>query len=329
MPAINWLTAANWGQQTVATRKVFISYNHADREEVEQVEMVLKNNGISVWRDQKSIYAGEKWPKVLGEAISANDVVLLVWSKRAATSEFVELEWCIAIALKKKIIPYRLDQTPLPSSLKAIHAIDADKSGSTDQILQSLQTRFSDADTGRATAVITALDDIPEMEPKKIVGTAKAILAQHRWMVEGDVYQASGDIHIHHAPPDPPDSLVGKWQTWVAVTVGVLTAIGLLLDLPQKMEDLFNRDDTPRVVVQPLSGSIRDQSNDPLPGVKISLPKFDLQTTSNQLGYFHFEVEAAKQVQVELMAQKDGYKIHEQYATLGNTGLSFTMRKKE
>ena len=87
----------------MGTRTVFISYNQTDRKEAERVETVLESNGISTWRDQNSIYAGEKWPKLLGESIAANDVVLLVWSKHAAASEFVELEWCIDIALKKKI----------------------------------------------------------------------------------------------------------------------------------------------------------------------------------------------------------------------------------
>jgi hypothetical protein len=35
------------------------------------------------------------------------------------------------------------------------------------------------------------------------------------------------------------------------------------------------------------------------------------------------------QAQVELLAQKDGYQTSEQYATLGNIQLSFTLRKQK
>lgn len=309
----------------MATKKVFISYTHADVAAVEPVEATLKDNGVSVWRDQKSIYAGEKWPKVLGEAISSNDVVLLVWSKRAATSEFVELEWCIAVALKKTIIPYRLDQTPLPSSLKAIHSIDADKTGASDQILESLQTKFSDADTGRAIDVLKALDDIPEGDPKKIVGTAKSILAQNSWIVKGDVYQAAGDIHIHHAIVEPQKRVLEKWQTWVAVVVGVLTAGTLLKELVFDSEFDIMPDSAPvsassrstntdraastaATVTQELAGIIVDESDNPIPGVKVVLIGSSHSTVTQAHGRFSIPVEGAPNDLVRLSVTLDGYR---------------------
>jgi hypothetical protein len=77
-----------------------------------------------VWRDQESIYGGQQWPKAIGEAIAANDYVVLVWSKSAAQSHFVEFERNSAIALRKNILPCLLDDTPLPPSRSAINAIN-------------------------------------------------------------------------------------------------------------------------------------------------------------------------------------------------------------
>jgi hypothetical protein len=39
-------------------------------------------------------------------------------------------------------------------------------------------------------------------------------------------------------------------------------------------------------------------------------------------------VQAPRQKTVELMAQAPGYQTREQYATLGNTQLSFTLERK-
>ena len=93
---------------------IFLSYSRADLPLIEQLEAQLKSHqDISIWRDQEQIYGGQKWPKVLGEAIAAQDVFLLAWSKNAAASHFVEFEWCTAIALKKTIVLYLLDSSSL------------------------------------------------------------------------------------------------------------------------------------------------------------------------------------------------------------------------
>ncbi|MGH8488760.1 MAG: toll/interleukin-1 receptor domain-containing protein [Gammaproteobacteria bacterium] len=80
------------------------------------IERELRAAQVSVWRDQDKLYGGQRWPKALSEAIAAQDYLLLCWSKSAAASTNVELEWCAALALKKTIIPCLLDDAPLPPS---------------------------------------------------------------------------------------------------------------------------------------------------------------------------------------------------------------------
>ena len=66
---------------------IFLSYSRADLPLIEELEAQLKNHPeISIWRDQEKIYGGQKWPKVLGEAIADQDVFLLAWSKNSAAS---------------------------------------------------------------------------------------------------------------------------------------------------------------------------------------------------------------------------------------------------
>lgn len=318
---------------------VFLSYSRTDLPLIEQLEARLTNppSDLSIWRDQEKIRGGAKWPKVLGEAIADQDVFLLAWSKNSATSHFVEFEWCTAIALKKTIVPCLLDDTPLAASLRTFHGYQAhDVAG----LLNSLRAA-PPAESERRAPVLRKLNEITTTEEKAVVEQVKAIFAQQQWTVQGNVYQAGGDIHIHtgsstERTPEKTKPLVEKWQTWVALVVGLLTAVTLAVQLPGKLASTpATSDRTPatpptdieKPTPQLLIGAIRNEANTPLPDVQVSLPKFNRTTTTDQFGQFRFEVTAPAQETVALLAQKPGYQPYEADVTLGNTALGFTMRK--
>lgn len=314
---------------------VFLSYARADLPLIEQLEAQLKNHpAISVWRDQEKIYGGQKWPIVLGEAIADQDIFLLAWSKHSAASHFVEFEWCTAIALKKTIIPCLLDETALAPSLRTFHGY---RLNDTTGLIQSLRGAPL-ADGQRREPVLRKLNDITATEETAVLAQAKAVFVQQQWTVQGNVYQAGGDIHIHHEPsaertPAKAKPLVEKWQAWVGLAVAILTAVTLVVQLskdlnptPHPIAPTPAAGETP--TLQPLSGSIRNEANDPLPDVQVSLPQFTLIQTTDQFGQFRFEVNASDQETVALLAQKPGYQTYETDVTLGNRALGFTMRKK-
>jgi hypothetical protein len=58
---------------------------------------------------------------------------------------------------------------------------------------------------------------------------------------------------------------------------------------------------------QALEGEILDSNSLPLSGVKVSLPDFDLDTTTDRKGRYHFEVAVPRETRVKLRATKDGY----------------------
>ena len=183
--------------------KVFVSYSRSDLDAVLALEQQIGQR-VSLWRDQEKIYGGDRWPKVLGEAIDANDVVLLVWSQYSAASHYVEFEWCTALALRKRIIPWLLDETSLPPSLRAVNGFDA-KSGepAVTQLMKSLD-RLPAADTGQSAEVIAELGRITAKQPEAVVQAARAIFNQHNWVVHGNVFQAAGDQHITIRAPKKP-----------------------------------------------------------------------------------------------------------------------------
>jgi hypothetical protein len=312
--------------------RVFISYARHDLIPVQQIEHALQTQDIAVWRDQESIYGGQQWPKVIGEAIAAHDYVLLVWSKSAAQSHFVAFEWNTAIALRKTILPCLLDDTPLPPALSAVNAIDVRQlDEALPRILPALKQPVPAPDHARTTDVIAHLRSLAPAEPEEVVEAARSIFAQQGWSVQGNVYQAAGDLHLTIAQPEtkPTKTIVEKWQTWVALFVGVLTITSLAADLPGKIRKIFAPLGSPvQVIQQPLSGVIWDEGHEPVPGVEVVLPELQLGTTTDRHGAFTFQVKAYKQRTVEVIAKKDGYITYNTNATLGNTSLTFTIRRK-
>jgi tetratricopeptide (TPR) repeat protein len=174
---------------------VFLSYSRKDLSRLKKLEAQLKAQPkISIWRDQGKIYGGQKWPKVLGEAIADQDVVLLAWSKHSAASHFVEFEWCTALALKKTIIPCLLDSTTLPPSLAGTQGIPVrDIQGIIAVLIGAVPTE----DAGRRAEVVSKLGQIKTTEPKEVLVEARSLFDQRGWVVQGNVIQAR-TVHMHY-----------------------------------------------------------------------------------------------------------------------------------
>lgn len=88
-------------QQAIARayRKVFASYSHKDTPVVESCETAARTMGDNYLRDVNLLQAGVEWDPRLIQAINEADVFQLFWSKRAATSPYVEREWQHALRL--------------------------------------------------------------------------------------------------------------------------------------------------------------------------------------------------------------------------------------
>jgi hypothetical protein len=201
--------------------KLFISYAREDVKIVQKLEQALTANHVDVWRDQVNLYGGQQWPKAIGEAIATHNIVVLIWSKDAAASHYVEFEWTTAVALKKTILPCCLDETPLPPALSAINSIDLHVLDEVlPRILQALQRPAVPSDSTHNAEVIERLQEIAPAEPASVVQDAKAMFAQQGWNAQGE----------RPIAPSAKIVLVG-----VTLLVGLLMAITLVADLPQKV----------------------------------------------------------------------------------------------
>lgn len=96
---------------------VFISHSHHDRDKALTLQKLLKKNKAETFLDQEEIYGGHYLPDEIRNGIKRCNIFLLIWSKYANTSEWVNKEWNTAYEMKKRIVPFltdSLNNNPLP-----------------------------------------------------------------------------------------------------------------------------------------------------------------------------------------------------------------------
>ena len=104
---------------------VFVSYAREDGPRVVLLVEELRRLRYRVFFDVESIRIGENWKQRLERSIKASRVLLLCWSAHA-TSDLIRFEYLKAEGLGNKVVPWLLDNTPLPAmfDLQAITAVD-------------------------------------------------------------------------------------------------------------------------------------------------------------------------------------------------------------
>jgi hypothetical protein len=108
---------------------VFLSHNKWNREIAEELGLHLQFCGARVWFDEWEMRAGDSVPGKLNEGLDAFTEFVLIWSEQASRSDWVraELEAAISRSLdgtRARVIPLRLDATPLPALLSRLKWID-------------------------------------------------------------------------------------------------------------------------------------------------------------------------------------------------------------
>lgn len=106
---------------------VFISYSRKDYVDeqgnvlpdniLSKIKKALKENGISYWFDEEGIYSGDDFASGLTRAIRESSVFLFVSSANSNSSRWTSNEISTALEFKKKIIPFRIDNSPYNDSV--------------------------------------------------------------------------------------------------------------------------------------------------------------------------------------------------------------------
>jgi hypothetical protein len=76
-----------------------------------------------------------------------------------------------------------------------------------------------------------------------------------------------------------------------------------------------------------LAGTISDKYGTPQPDVRVTLPEYHLEYTTNNNGRFEFQVTADREQMADLTAEKQGYQTTRLRPTLGDSQVNFSLKR--
>lgn len=78
-------------------KEAFLSHSKRDRSFADRLLKVLRSHGIRVWYSPRNLVPAQKWHSEIGKALARCDWFILVLSRNAVKSEWVERELVYAL----------------------------------------------------------------------------------------------------------------------------------------------------------------------------------------------------------------------------------------
>jgi hypothetical protein len=103
---------------------VFISYRRSDVAVARALAKLLTSFGQQVFLDVNSIGLGARWEEEIENALYRANTLLVLWSRSAQGSQYMQREIAGIRKGECKVIPVRLDGSPLPPELEADNALE-------------------------------------------------------------------------------------------------------------------------------------------------------------------------------------------------------------
>lgn len=116
---------------------VFISYSQHDSELARFVQAELNRHGIAAFAACATLQPGDRWSSNILENLRASSWVVVLASRAAANSAYVNQEIGAALGAAKTLVPFVWDMAPteLPGWLRECHAVNL--SGKTTEDLRA------------------------------------------------------------------------------------------------------------------------------------------------------------------------------------------------
>jgi len=92
--------------------QIFISYSKKDKDFAWKLADDLVSAGHKVWID-RSLQVGEDWKQTIEKKLEEADEVIVVLSKNAVASHWVQHEGSVAYGLKKQMYPVLIEELPV------------------------------------------------------------------------------------------------------------------------------------------------------------------------------------------------------------------------
>jgi hypothetical protein len=150
-----------------STPNAFLSYASEDRQAVKALAEDLKARSVRVWRDEDDLRAGDNWDRKLLDVINTQvNYVIVVQTRAMTTATKGVFHREIAAALKVQeemgefegqklrfVVPVKIGECALLSSLKALHVIDVSTADGVDSLVKSIREDWERRAAQRATGV--------------------------------------------------------------------------------------------------------------------------------------------------------------------------------
>ena len=102
----------------------FFSYHSGDAGWVATLKAALESKGVRVWIDSEQLRPGDLFPGALARAIGSVHCVVLVLSRGALASAWVEEEYSLALAHRRQVVAVLIDDVEPPGFLKGRTWVD-------------------------------------------------------------------------------------------------------------------------------------------------------------------------------------------------------------
>ncbi len=102
------------------TADIFLSYKAEEHEAAQRLAAALEAAGHSVWWDH-ALQGGDDYALIIEQRIAAARLVIPLWSRAAAASQWVRAE---AQKGQGKLLPVRIEAVDPPAPFNALHTID-------------------------------------------------------------------------------------------------------------------------------------------------------------------------------------------------------------
>lgn len=123
----------NLEKKTDREPDVFISYCSAQRKLADELRKMMQKQGVKCWMAPYSIPAGSSYQEEIPAALSKSTIVLLVLSREAEQSRWVQKEVGCTIGMRHTLVPYQSE--PYEHSAKFNFLLDGEQIFEADQSL--------------------------------------------------------------------------------------------------------------------------------------------------------------------------------------------------
>jgi hypothetical protein len=147
---------------------VFLSYSRSDHFFAELASIKLDEAGVTLWRDQGQLRAGEDWRGGIERGINDSIAVLVALSQEASQSPYVAFEWAYGLGKGKTVIPLRLQANVVPHPrLEPIQQLDFYVPGALpwNLLIERILEIEGDATTQSDLAVAVAATEAARQDP--------------------------------------------------------------------------------------------------------------------------------------------------------------------